>query len=107
MFEIREWQLLYVYPKCMSRMTTNGVCLGYVDAVTNVSSPGDSHVYYLPLGVNLPGASRPTCSTCMQETMGIFQEYAGNASHPLSNTYLPAAQQMNIGMLNIFVLTRK
>ncbi|KAF8471806.1 hypothetical protein BDZ91DRAFT_653315 [Kalaharituber pfeilii] len=68
----------------------------YVDAVTNVSSPDDSHIYYIPLGVKLPGGSRPTCSSCLQETMDIFREYAGNKSLPLSETYVPAANQMNI-----------
>ena len=40
--------------------TTNAHNVGYVDAVTNVTSPDDSHIYYLPLGVKMPGGSRPT-----------------------------------------------
>ncbi|KAF8430503.1 hypothetical protein BGX38DRAFT_1061645, partial [Terfezia claveryi] len=68
----------------------------YVDAVTNVTSPDDPNIYFLPLGLKLPSGSRPTCSSCAQETMRIFQEYAGNASLPLSETYVPAAQQLNM-----------
>lgn len=77
----------------------------YVDAVTNVTSPDDPHIYFLPLGLRLPGGSRPTCSICAQETMSIFQEYAGNASLPLSETYVPAAQQLNIACGPEFVNT--
>lgn len=33
--------------------------IGYADAITNISSPSDSHVYFLALGLDLPGGSRP------------------------------------------------
>ncbi|KAF8422392.1 hypothetical protein EV426DRAFT_515311, partial [Tirmania nivea] len=77
----------------------------YVDAVTNVTSPDDPHIYFLPLGLRLPGGSRPTCSSCTQETMTIFHQYAGNASLPLSETYVPAAQQLNMACGPQFVNT--
>lgn len=32
---------------------------GFADAITNMSSPSDSYVYFLPLGLPLPGGSRP------------------------------------------------
>ncbi|KAI5808783.1 hypothetical protein DFH27DRAFT_239771 [Peziza echinospora] len=77
----------------------------YVDAVTNVTSPSDSHIYFLPLGIKLPGGSRPTCSSCTQETMQIFQEYAGSSGQPLHNTYMPAAQLINMACGPQFVNT--
>ncbi|KAI9890908.1 MAG: hypothetical protein M1814_003548 [Vezdaea aestivalis] len=66
----------------------------FADAITNTSSPTDSYVYFLPLGVALPGGSRPTCNKCLAETMQIFQSSAGNATLPISNTYVEAAQQI-------------
>ncbi|RPB04879.1 hypothetical protein L873DRAFT_1665391 [Choiromyces venosus 120613-1] len=77
----------------------------YVDAITNVSSPSDSYVYYLPLGIKFPGGSRPTCSSCLSQTMAIFASAAGNSSQPLSGTYVPAAEQINLGCGPNFVNT--
>ncbi|KAF2095513.1 hypothetical protein NA57DRAFT_67903 [Rhizodiscina lignyota] len=69
----------------------------FADAITNTSSAADSYPYYLPLNIELPGGARPTCDTCLQETMSIFANAASNASQPISNTYKDAAQQINIG----------
>ena len=69
----------------------------YADAITNVSSPSDSYVYFLPLGISLPGGSRPTCSTCLKQTMAIFAQSAGNLSQPISIDYSSAATQIDAG----------
>ena len=76
----------------------------YADAVTNVSSLSSSYIYYLPLGVQLPPNSRPTCNTCLQDTMAIFASYAGNASMPLSSDYNVAAQQVDAGCGQTFTV---
>ncbi|KAK9240802.1 hypothetical protein V1525DRAFT_393952 [Lipomyces kononenkoae] len=68
----------------------------YVDSITNSTNPGDSYLYYLPLDVSLPGGSRPSCSSCSQNIMSIFLNYAGNASLAISQTYLTAVQQINV-----------
>ena len=68
----------------------------YTDAITNTTSPTDSYPYYLPLGVALPAGSMPTCSKCLQDTMGMFAEVARNKSSPLSLTYVDGAQKVNI-----------
>ena len=77
----------------------------FANAITNTSSPTDSYVYYLPLGVQLPGGSRPTCSGCLQQTMTLFNEAASNLSQPVSVDYTVAAQQINIGCGPNFVNT--
>ncbi|PUU73368.1 hypothetical protein B9Z19DRAFT_1004777 [Tuber borchii] len=69
----------------------------YVDAITNTTSPSDSYVYYLPLGIKFPGGSRPTCSPCLSQTMAILAGTAGNSSELLSTTYVSAAEQINLG----------
>ncbi|KAK4635247.1 hypothetical protein CLAFUW4_01182 [Fulvia fulva] len=68
----------------------------FSNAVTNTSSPSSSYIYYLPLGVKLPGGARPACNTCLQNTMAIFAETAGNASQPLSQDYGTAAEQVQM-----------
>lgn len=69
----------------------------YANAVTNISSPADSYIYYLPLGMPLPGGSQLTCSECLKTTMGFFNEAAGNKSQPISAPYKEAAMMINMG----------
>ena len=75
----------------------------YANAVTNTSAPTSSYIYYLPLGVQLPGGSRPACTTCLQNTMAIFAQAAGNSSLPLSGDYGPAAEQVQMSCGPSFV----
>jgi len=79
---------------CLKNPTTSAYC--FADAVTNASSPTDSYVYYLALNTSLPGGSQPTCNTCLQDTMAIFDAAAANRSQPVSSTYVAAAQQINV-----------
>ncbi|KAF2643408.1 hypothetical protein P280DRAFT_467440 [Massarina eburnea CBS 473.64] len=66
----------------------------YANAVTNTTTQGtDANPYYMPLGMKLV-SGRPTCNTCLQNTMAIFSTFAGNASQPLSQTYPAGAQQV-------------
>jgi hypothetical protein len=68
----------------------------FSNAVTNASAPSSSWIYYLPLGIALPGGTQPTCDTCLKQTMAIFATYASNTSQPLSTVYTPAAQQLDM-----------
>ncbi|KAK3691293.1 hypothetical protein LTR37_018738 [Vermiconidia calcicola] len=68
----------------------------FANAVTNSSAPSSSYVYYLPLGVQLPGGTSPTCDQCLKNTMAVFATYAGNSSQSLSSTYTPAAEQLDM-----------
>ena len=77
----------------------------FANAITNTSSPTDSYVYYLPLGMPLPGGARPTCSSCLQNTMTIFNEAASNLSQPVSPFYTGAAEQIDLGCGPSFVNT--
>ncbi|KAF2816334.1 uncharacterized protein BDZ99DRAFT_376295 [Mytilinidion resinicola] len=75
----------------------------FANAITNTTAVVDSYPYYLPLGVSLPATSRPTCSTCLQDTMAIFSSFAGNTTQPISQTYGDAAQQIDVGCGPTFV----
>ncbi|KAF1951772.1 hypothetical protein CC80DRAFT_519247 [Byssothecium circinans] len=66
----------------------------YANAVTNSTTQGvDANPYLMPLGMKLV-SGKPTCNSCLQDTMAIFSTFAGNASQPLSQTYPPGAQQV-------------
>lgn len=81
-----------------------GYC--FADAVTNASAPTAGYVYYLPLGVPLPVTTRPTCNTCLQDTMAVFAAAATtNRSQPLATDYSTAARQVNSGCGPAFVET--
>lgn len=80
---------------CLKDPSTSDYC--YVQAAgPNATKIDNSYVYYLPLGTPFPGSSRPTCNQCLQSTMEIFAEAAQSKGQPLTKTYIPAAQQINI-----------
>jgi hypothetical protein len=70
--------------------------IGFADAITNVESPTDSYIYRIPLGIGLPAGTRPTCNGCLKETMNIFRTAATNGSQPVSQTYVTAAETINM-----------
>lgn len=80
---------------CLKNPATSNYC--FADAITNASNPADSYPYYLALGIALPGSSRPTCTKCLQNAMGIFARAAVDQNQPLSTTYISAAQQIDMG----------
>lgn len=82
-----------IKPQPSSEQDSGNYC--FANAVTNLSSPTDSYVYYLPLGIPLPAGSLPTCDTCLKEVMDVFAAAASNKSQPLSRDYVNAAQQIN------------
>lgn len=90
-------------PLCIHPWLTGTASTGFADAITNTSSPSDSYIYYLPLGISLPGGARPTCSECLNRTMAIFATAASNASQPISTNYVRAAQQIDLGCGPTFV----
>ena len=79
---------------CLRSTQTNGYC--FTGAITNTSSPTDSYVYYLPLGISLPASTEPTCNQCLETTMNNYAQYAGNGTLPLSAVYGSAVQTMDL-----------
>ncbi len=82
-------------PRAVSSQTPSEYC--FVAAARNTAAPADSYLYYLPLGTELPGSSRPSCSSCVQQTMQIFAQAAQNLSTPIAGDYSDAATQVNFG----------
>ena len=67
----------------------------FANAVTNKTSPTDSYIYYLPLGISLPSGSIPTCDSCLTSTMAIYANAAANKSQPLNLDYVNSATMVN------------
>ena len=79
----------------VSSSVPNKYC--FVAAIEDINEPANSYLYYLPLGISLPGSSRPTCSSCVQQTMSFFAQAAQNMSSPLSSNYIAAATLVDSG----------
>lgn len=88
------YQALY-RAACLKDPITNEFC--FTQSASNNTNVADYYVYFLPLGMPLPGSSRPTCSECLQATMEVFEDEAQYQGQPLTTTYIPAAEQINIG----------
>lgn len=84
-------------------LTDNDGNYCFANAVTNSSAPSSSYIYYLPLGVQLPGGAKPACNQCLQNTMAIFATTASNSSQPLSKDYTGAAEQVQMSCGPTFV----
>jgi len=79
---------------CLRNPQTSSYC--FADAITNATSPTDSYIYYLPLNISLPGGSQPTCNACLKSSMAIFSAASSDRKSAIANTYLTAAQQINV-----------
>jgi hypothetical protein len=67
----------------------------FATAVTNLTMPSDTYLYYMPYGLRLPGSSTPSCNQCVAETMGIFHSATADRSQLIAETYEDAARQIN------------
>jgi hypothetical protein len=74
-----------------------------VAVLSPTANSADSYIYSLPLGMPLPGGSRPTCDQCLKQTMAIFAAAASNATQPVSTDYSEAASLINSGCGPSFV----
>ena len=79
---------------CLTSSTTGNYC--YADAVANSSAPTSSYIYYLPLGMSLPGGARPACTECLKDTMSIFAAAADHKQSNFRNNYAQAAQVVDL-----------
>ncbi|EED17118.1 C6 transcription factor, putative [Talaromyces stipitatus ATCC 10500] len=80
---------------CLEDPKTHEYC--FTEAATNNTNISGYALYLLPLGNSLPGGSRPECNQCTQATMAVFEDSALVKGNPLVQTYIPAAQTINLG----------
>jgi len=79
---------------CLKNSNSKSYC--FADAITNSSSPSDNYIYYLPLNISLPGGSLPTCNSCLQSTMAVFEAASADRASALASNYVNAAMQVNV-----------
>lgn len=78
---------------CLKDPDTSAYC--YANAVTNLTNPSMTHIYFLPLNKTLPGNTVPACNYCLQQTMAIYQAATADRRQPIAQTYVNAAGQVN------------
>ncbi|EXJ78075.1 hypothetical protein A1O3_09236 [Capronia epimyces CBS 606.96] len=88
---------------CLRDANTGNYC--FSEAISNSSNSADSYIYYTALGLNMPSSAQPSCTPCLKHTMTIFAGYVENSVQPLSDTYLPSADQIDAGCGTQFVST--
>ena len=90
---LRAYNVLYK-ATCL-RDPENDDMYCFANAITNTSTPANAYFYFLPLNKALPQSANPACSTCLQDTMAIYQAAAANRKQAIANTYVTAAQSLN------------
>lgn len=78
---------------CLQNPNSSQYC--FANAVTNLNTPSDAYLYFLPYGIALPGSSNPSCSWCTQQTMDIFYSASAVRSSLVAGVYQAAARQVN------------
>ncbi|KAG6154010.1 hypothetical protein E4U51_000152 [Claviceps purpurea] len=89
---LRAYNVLYS-AACLQNPTTNSYC--FANAVTNLSTPSNTYLYFMPYGMSLPGASKPSCNWCTQTTMAIYHSASADRDQPVASKYEDAASQVN------------
>lgn len=89
---LKSYQPLY-RASCLKN-SGGGYC--FADAITNVTNSADGYIYFLPLNTSLVGGSQPTCSSCLQQTMSVFEAATSDRNSALAFDYVSAAMQVNV-----------
>lgn len=80
---------------CLDDPTTGDYC--FTEAATNSTNISNYYLYFIALGNSLPTSGQPDCNECTQATMAVFADAAVYKDSPLVDTYIPAAETINIG----------
>ncbi|KAF9010053.1 hypothetical protein BDQ17DRAFT_996855 [Cyathus striatus] len=91
---LQAFQVMYDVG-CVADPNSNTYC--FLDAVQN-KDPSDLNYYSLPLGINLPNSTTPSCSGCTKSVMGIYSAALQNSTQAsgldaLKETYNDAVAQ--------------
>ncbi|KAG6000446.1 hypothetical protein E4U54_001420 [Claviceps lovelessii] len=89
---LRAYNVMYS-AACLQDPSSSSYC--FANAVTNMSTPSNTYLYFMPYGLSLPGASKPTCNWCTKTTMSIYNAAAADRRQPVAAKYEDAAQQVN------------
>ncbi|KAI1154671.1 hypothetical protein F4825DRAFT_153591 [Nemania diffusa] len=90
---------------CLTDKDSNSSSYCFANAITNASTASNSYLYYLPFNSSLPSNAVPACGSCTQQTMQIYQAATSDRKADISNTYLSAADQINMNCGSNFINT--
>ncbi|PFH61684.1 hypothetical protein XA68_16567 [Ophiocordyceps unilateralis] len=90
---LRAYRTLYA-ASCLQDRGSGVYC--FATSVSNLTDPSDSYLYFMPLGVALPGASTPSCTRCTRDIMDIYHDAAANRGDLVADKYADAAQRINV-----------
>lgn len=90
---------------CLANEDSRSSAYCFANAITNDTTPSNAYLYYLPFNSSLPVTAAPSCGSCTQQTMAIYQSATSNRKADISNTYLAAAEQINSNCGDNFVNT--
>ncbi|KAJ6446424.1 C6 transcription factor [Purpureocillium lavendulum] len=86
---LKAYQVLYK-ATCLQDTSTSMYC--FANAVTNLTTPSDASLYFMPFGLALPSSSTPSCNYCTQETMGIYRTASADRQQFVADKYEDAAK---------------
>ncbi|OAA38043.1 hypothetical protein NOR_06788 [Metarhizium rileyi] len=89
---LRTYNILYS-ATCLQNPSSNSYC--FANAFTNLTSPSDAYLYFLPYGSPLPSASTSSCGWCVQNTMSLYHSASANRGQLIASIYEDAANQIN------------
>lgn len=90
---------------CLTNADADSSAYCFANAITNASTPSNSYLYYLPFNSTLPTYAVPSCGSCTQQTMQIYQAATSNRKADIANTYQSAAEQINSNCGDNFINT--
>lgn len=79
---------------CLKNQISKSYC--FAEAITNATNPADTYLYYLPLNITLPGGSQPTCNSCLQNSMAVYEAASADRTSAIASNYVNAAMQVNV-----------
>ncbi|KAK0621492.1 hypothetical protein B0T17DRAFT_494094 [Bombardia bombarda] len=68
----------------------------YCFAETVTSNLSNVYIYFLPFNMSLANNPVPTCNSCLQNVMSVYHSATANRKQFIANTYVAAANNINI-----------
>jgi hypothetical protein len=80
---------------CLANADSDSRSYCFANAITNVTTPSNAYLYYLPFNSTLPTTAIPACGSCTSQTMQIYQAATADRKSEIAFTYPSAAEQIN------------
>lgn len=67
----------------------------FASAATDLTTASNVYMYYLPLNSSYPPRATPSCNSCTNATMAVFQAATSDRTNAIASTYGGAAAKIN------------